>query len=79
MGQNPVLFYKVFPNRDKMSLEVPQTGSLLANVTGPKTLLPGNFVILVMAHDPSLPASGRLSPMLTPIPAATSMQLTLCE
>ena len=50
--QNPPLFYKVFPNRDKMSLEVPQPGSLLANVTDPKNLSPGNFVILVMAHDP---------------------------
>ena len=33
MGQNPVLFYKVFPNRDKMPLEVPQSGGLLPNVT----------------------------------------------
>ena len=57
MGQKPVLFYKVFPNRDKMSLEVPQSGSLLPNVTavtGPKNR---DICTFKMAHDSLLKAA----------------------
>ena len=56
MGQNPVLFYKVFPNRDKMPLRGPSEGSLLANVTavtGPKNR---DICTFKMTHDSLLKA-----------------------